>query len=319
MTRLMQRLTLLVTFAFTAMSCSSLLSNIRRDIDDPTAWDAPTVGGRWAERGLLDGGGSRGPASEGRAAQQSWISPEQRDVNTRDTQRGPAAGAASDGSMAYSSNPVNPPDSQSVYKNGMRATRADFVDDSQNEGSLWASDGQTNYYFTKNKVRGVGDIITIVMEKDLVQDTGTEITRTLNVREREYELALAQARIQNEATAKDENGQPLNADTVTTTAAAPERQPASADAAAAAGVRKATWADVDVLKSLDLKEGATMMGEILERFPNGNYKVRATKRVRYNNSIRLVTLLGVAKGSDIDDNDTIKSGKLYEYRLEVLR
>ena len=71
------------------------------------------------------------------------------------------------------------------------STRADFIDDSQNEGSLWASDGQTNYYFTKNKIRTVGDILTINVEADLVKDVATEVTRTLNVAEREAELDKA--------------------------------------------------------------------------------------------------------------------------------
>ena len=97
-----------------------------------------------------------------------------------------------------SNTPNLDPPTKRMYKNGMRATRADFVDESQNEGSLWASDGQTNYYFTKNKVRGVGDILTVTMEADMVNDVSTEVKRTLSPKEQDYELAAAQERLQNE-------------------------------------------------------------------------------------------------------------------------
>jgi flagellar basal body L-ring protein FlgH len=62
------------------------------------------------------------------------------------------------------------------------------------------------------------------------------------------------------------------------------------------------------------------MAEIIERYPNGNYKIRGTKRVLYKNGTpRLVNLVGVVRGSDIAEDDTVPSGKLYEYRLEAVR
>jgi flagellar basal body L-ring protein FlgH len=62
------------------------------------------------------------------------------------------------------------------------------------------------------------------------------------------------------------------------------------------------------------------MAEIVERYPNGNYKIRGTKRVLYKNgSPRLATVVAVAKGTDIGEDDVINSGKLYEYRLEAFR
>jgi len=33
----------------------------------------------------------------------------------------------------------------------------------------------------------------------------------------------------------------------------------------------------------------------------------------------MLSLVGIARGSDIGDDDVIKSGKLYEYRLEAFR
>jgi hypothetical protein len=314
-------------------SCGQFLGNLRRDInDDGEAQDSrPTVGGRWTEGGMLTDSGrsrsfyddyDRAPASssiEG-PKHRSWTAPEQ-----------PSGDA--DDMVTFSNTPTIDPPTKRMYKNGRRATKADFVDESESEGSLWATGGQTNYYFTKNKIRSAGDIISIAFEADLIKDLGLEFRRTLTSREKEIELALAQERIR--ATMLG------STDTVNSSSAAPQRAPAAtpaqppapgapaADGTAQTGDKKsaddidvptATLNDVDVSKSIDVKPGDIMMGEIVERYPNGNYKVRATKKIPYKNGApRLVNLTGVVRGTDINDEDIIQSGKLYEYRVEAIR
>lgn len=318
--------------------CAELLGMLRRDLDDGDSFASePTVGGRWAGGGFLSEdlpeGGSAGSryvghsernpasgASGGSPAARSWINADRADANRRDAARGMGDDEADEGPNSER-NPDMEPSVRRQYKNGMRATRADFVDESQNEGSLWASDGQTNYYFTKNKIRGVGDIISIAVEDGLVRDISVEAKRTLSPREREYELMAAQERLRMKAMGISDGGD--KKDAVAATAAAPNRGPAVADAGAKAAeveVPQATPADVDVAKSLEIKATDLMMGEIIERYPNGNYKVRATKKVPYKGGApRLVSLVGVVKGSDISDDDTVSSGKLYEYRVEANR
>ena len=306
--------------------CAQVLSTLRRDLenDDAFAESEPTVGGRWAGSGMLARDNSeRNPASGSPGSKpdsRSWISPNRADANRRDAARNTEneeeeAGPNSD------RNPTVEPSVRRQYKNGMRATRSDFLDESQNEGSLWASDGQTNYYFTKNKIRGVGDIISITVENDLLRDIATESKRTLSPREREYELLAAQERLRLKAAGitGDEKK-----DAVASSSAAPYRAPAGVAPAGtekpAADIPEATYADVDVGKSLEIKQSDVMMGEIIERYPNGNYKVRATKRVPYKGGTpRFVSLIGVVKGSDISEEDVVSSGKLYEYRVEANR
>ena len=82
---------------------------------------------------------------------------------------------------------------------------------------------------------------------------------------------------------------------------------------------RATAANIDVSKSLGIRAGDTIMAEIVERYPNGNYKLRGTKRIPYRNGYRVLSMVGIAKGSEIAEDDTIPSGKLYEYRLEAAR
>jgi flagellar basal body L-ring protein FlgH len=325
---------MIVAFGFALGGCSQLMGNLRHDFDDEQASAGPTQGGQWPERGFLSedapetpgayrymsvGHSERGIASEGGAsAEQPWVSDDQVASNRREMYRGDGAPEPS-----FQNSPNMNPPTKRLYRNGNRATRADFVDDSQNEGSLWASDGQTNYYFTKNKVRGVGDILSIKMDQALIRDLGTEIKRTLTPNEKDMELALAQERIRQKYT----GGQDASATQTAANGGAPGAQaaaPGAGDRAPAAvpgkDIPEATPADIDVTKSLDVKEGDPIMAEIVERYPNGNYKIRGTKRIQYKaGTPRLLTLVGVARGSDIGEDDSINAGKLYEYRLEAFR
>ena len=287
----------------------------------------------WAERGMLDddpgsmapdaygtvGHHDRSPASyaaHGRG-RDSWVSHDNLANNQRDRLRGSLNEAEE--SPSFRNNPQMAPSVKRQYKNGQRATRADFLDEAPNEGSLWASNGQTNYFFTKNRVRSVGDIVAVTIEESLLKDIGLDITRTLSPPEREVEVAAAQIRTMQKAAV-------TGTDRAGAAQAAPGRQdpaegapPPAAKGADEKTGTAASMAEIDVGPSLGVKAGETFMTEIVQRYPNGNYKVRGTKRIPYRGGSKLVSLLGILKGSDIGDEDTVTSGKLYEYRVEVVQ
>jgi flagellar L-ring protein precursor FlgH len=332
----------LIAMSFIALSvasCSQMMGGLRPDLNDQQADTGPTQGGQWPEHGFLSedtpedpgaarynsvGHSERGVASVGQQnGNAAWVSQDDANNNNRDAYRGDGNGAP-----AFSSNPNMAPGTRRQYRNGNRATAADFVDDSQNEGSLWASDGQTNYYFTKNKIRGVGDIISIKMEGGLIKDLGSEIKRTLTPNEKNAEIALAQDRIRQKAlgasdgttTAANGAGGPGGPAGAGAPGAPAPTDNSRAPASATGGYPEATAADIDVTKSLEVKDGDLVMAEIVERYPNGNYKIRGTKRIQYKTGTpRLMTLMAVARGTDIGEDDVINSGKLYEYQLEAFR
>ena len=163
----------------------------------------------------------------------------------------------------------------------------------------------------------------MLFRSEMVRDMGEEVKRRLSAQEREYELGIAQERIRAQTLGlpSPDGDKAGSSDQVATSAAA--RAPAGAEGEAKPAekeVRSATPADVDVLRSLQLKPGDLLMAEIIERYPNGNYKLRGTKRIPYKGGApRFLTVTAIAKGSDIGDDDTISSGKLYEYRLESSR
>ena len=349
----------LLTSVVLLSGCLDLMGNLRRDLDDYPE-DRGTVGGLHPEGGFLAqeqqdsqdryrrvGHSERAPAGvqspESHDAN-GWVSEPDRESEKRDFFRTAGGGNTTDGLAGTGDEapaPLLPPKNR--YKKGNRATRSDFVDDDPNEGSLWASDGQINYYFVKNKVRGLGDLISINVEAELIKNLRSEILRTLTPQERGAEFDDAKKRLfaaggvmPSEAVPAPSN--PTAVAGATTPApgdANPnqsDRSPASATAQASATAkdpdklraeindRKFTDADIDLSRSVDFKAGDKVMAEVVERYPNGNYRVRGHKRIAYRDGYKMVSVSAIAKGSDIsEDGDLVSSSKLYEYRVEVER
>lgn len=305
--------------------CGSLFG-LRPDFDDGNAYEnQPTVGGAYSEAGYLDEedrGRGIANAAVGRADRQasgelggrgSWLDG---DEATRGRQA--QSRMSSEGVVSYSTNPNMNVPSKKGYKNGGRATKDDFIDDAKVDGSLWTSDGQTNYFLTKNRIRTVGDILAVVANDDFVRDVAFELKRSLTPEERDAEVEIAQERLRRKAYGLPED------DKVASSASSTTRKPAangeqSAEEQKEPDVPRATWADVDLRKSIEFKTGDQCMAEVVDRYPNGNYKIRGVKKIRYRNGYRMINFVAIAKNSDISEEDKIDAGKLYEYRIEAMR
>ena len=320
-------------FALSGLSgCSQLMGGLRPDLNDEYKYEQePTVGGRFSEVGMLDEGRFRGPDSEesvghgerlsnansGRmGGQGTWLNSGE---DERNSMRRPRE-AEEENANQLAARPVL----QKRYKNGNRATRGDFVDDGKGDGSLWNSDGQTNYFLTKNNVHSDGDLVTVVTDEDIVRDIAAELKRTMSLVERENEMELAQERNRRRANGlpEDPTAVPAKDDKVASAQSAAARSPASATADAEkkeVDVPPVAWADVDLRKSMEMKAGDPVMMEVLERYPNGNYKLRGLKRVRVHGQQKMVSVVAIAKHADIGPDESIPAGKLYEYRIEAVR
>lgn len=346
-------LLLMATVMATLSGCSGMLGGLRSDYDEERALNQEgSSGGMWPERGILGGedpdanssydyiANERDPASaryQPYDSRGTWVQGDEMAAGRRDEYRRYVAegdGEVRDGyaqaQMTIGQAPGAGDDyvSKKIYKNGGRATRKDFQDDT-GEGSLWSDGGQANYYFSKNKVRGVGDIITLKTEPDLVRTVATEVKARLNDDEREREVDL----LRGQTKAKR--------DQIKTTSAAPQNPLESPSRAVASDGKDGSQAKdpalamsdevtlpddvepgfqhVNLVNAINLKPGDAMMAEIIERYPNGNYKVRASKQILYRNSKRTVKVLGIVKPGDIGEDDAVASSKLYEYRTQVYR
>jgi flagellar basal body L-ring protein FlgH len=315
---------LLIAFS----GCSQIMGGLRPDLNDEYRYEKePTGGGRFAEGGLLDAERGRGPDSEapghserrptaGRmGGQGSWL---QEGDDDRNALRRPAPAEGDEETPPLAARPQM----LKKFKNGIRATRDDFIDDSRSDGSLWTSDGQTNYFLTKNRTKSEGDIVTVTTEEEFLRDVANEIKRTLSPDEREVEMDVAQERMRRKAMGLPEDGAAAEGDKVASGQSAAARSPANeagGEDKKFVQVPNVTWAEVDLRKSIEMKAGDPIMMEVMERYPNGNYKLRGLKRVRYQGRTKMVSVVAIAKSSDITDDETITSGKLYEYRIESVR
>jgi flagellar basal body L-ring protein FlgH len=155
----------------------------------------------------------------------------------------------------------------------------------------------------------VGDIISIKMEEPFVKQVAEEVKKSLTPAEQEVEMALHLR--SSEAAKGDKDGfRTVASDDLKTSEASDMKD----------RMEKAVrWSQVDLTKAIAVTPNDELRAEVIDKYKNGNFKVRAVKRVLYRGSSKLVSVVGVAPASDFDDRDIINSGKLYEYKINVAR
>ena len=194
---------------------------------------------------------------------------------------------------------------------GDRATRNDFLDNAPGDGSLWANGNDANHFFTKGKVRAPGDIVSVKVDDVFVRQIAEEVKKTLTPAEQAVEMAL---HLKNNELTKDD--QDLKA---YRNVASEDLRSDEAQAIKSRMEKAVRWSQVDLSKAIALNSNEELRAEIIDRFQNGNFKIRAVKRVLYRGHTKMVSLVAVAPAADLDDKDTIQSGKLYEYNIRVAR
>ncbi len=197
------------------------------------------------------------------------------------------------------------------YSRGDRATRTDFYDNTPSDGSLWANENDANYFFTKGKVRTPGDIISVKLEDPMIRQFAEEIKKSLTPAEQEVEMALYR---KNEAAAKNDGDLQAYRNV-----ASDDLKTSEAEEVKDRMEKSVRWSQVDLTKVIGLAPNEELRAEIIDRYQNGNFKIRAVKRVLYRGSSKNVSIVAVAPAADFDEKDLINSGKLYEYKIRVAR
>ena len=199
----------------------------------------------------------------------------------------------------------------SQYARGDRATKTDFIDRSPADGSLWAGENDSNYFYSKTKVRAPGDIVSIKAEDELIKQIGEEIKKNLSPAEQEVEMALY---LKNNSAAKGDKDVEAYRNV-----ASSDLKSSDAEDVKSKMEKAVRWSQIDLSKAISIQPNEEFRAEIIDRFQNGNYKVRSVKRVLYRGASKSVSVVAVAPATDFDDTDSIKSGKLYEYKVRVAR
>ena len=287
--------------------CAQVLGSLRMDLNDDQASYGPTTGGVYPEGGYLEDGRTfvghhdRSPSSMRNADRGDNGFGERDDRSGEENPYARGAMDDQDGGGLERAESRQP-------RGQRRVTRNDFIDQAGDSGSLWAAEGEANFFFSKNRARSPGDIISITIENEMLRDIAAELKRGLTSGERRRELEILEARHEAQVTAKPAEAAkpPEGKDQVATSSAAPEPADLSFGA-------------VDITGVIGVKAGDAFLAEIVERYPNGNYKIRGSKRIPYRNSSKLLSFTGVVRGADLSTDEKISSGKIYEYRLQAVR
>lgn len=226
---------------------------------------------------------------------------------SRSTARKPASVAPS-----FSQTPNLRPQTTRQYepldRPSRRMTKEDFSPDHNADGSLWIDRGQVNYFFAKNKTRQIGDILTVNVDQGL----RTEILAALraNTVPTEWELRRQRREARRKALARRQGSR------------AGARSPAAAksgsDAQAAADDRELKERRAAEEKDVHRENDIVNM-EVLDRFDNGNYRVRGIKEVLFRGQRHRLEITGIARESDIGDDESVSSSKLLSAKVEYLQ
>lgn len=197
----------------------------------------------------------------------------------------PPANAADMREAAIAGTPV---DLSGTRAKKVRMTAAEFMAEAkQNENSLWSEDGQSNYLFARNKLKAPGDLVTVMIEDRLRNDMVGSVKNLLPPEYRDQEIIVPG---------------------LTKKQAADARTPASAPQQPAANESPADAAPEDI-----------MTAEVLERYPNGNVRLRGIKRVPFKHQVRNIEVVAIVKGVDISEQDVVKSSRFFDQHVEIYR
>lgn len=194
---------------------------------------------------------------------------------------------------------------------GIRKTREDFIDQSPGDGSLWSGENDSNYFYTRTKVRAKGDIVTVKLENEVIKNIAEEIKKSLTPAEQEIEMAIYSRN--NSATRDDKDLQAYR------NIGSDDLKSEEAELVKSKMEKAVRWSQIDLSPMIGMNQNEDIRAEIIDRFQNGNYKIRAVKRVIYRGSSKQVSMVAIAPATDFEEGDLIKSGKLYEYKIRVTR
>jgi flagellar L-ring protein precursor FlgH len=221
-----------------------------------------------------------------------------------------------------------------------RMTRQRMEDESElqaSAGSLWKMDGQTSYLFQQNKQRIAGDPTTIKMEGmalkeveskvSVIQDLMKDMDKQKIEAEEESQKAetekirLAELEKLKPKVITDKNdpmydpfaGQyPADLQAAEDLKNAATRKPAAVEAAKTDVAKKD-----EKEEKIDLKDVETVPARVVERMPNGMYRVSGQQTFMIKKRPYKVIATGLVKPEDFDDA-AISSMKLLEPQYDVI-
>lgn len=185
------------------------------------------------------------------------------------------------------------------YRRWTRDRMEEESDLGSSAGSTWVMDGQGAYLFTQNKSRKEGDVTSVALADAAIKQVETKVgvikklLKQLEEQEKQEKLRLEQQRglASVPAAAADDKTKPV-------AAAAPPPAP-----------EKEEKQNLDDIK--------TVPSKIVERLPDGNYRVKGSQPFMIGQREYKVIVTGLLRPEDFNDQG-VSSDKLLDPQYDVV-
>lgn len=197
--------------------------------------------------------------------------------------------------LRYSENPQVAAPGNRQYKKMTKNRMEEEADIGSQAGSMWMMDGQSSYLFTQNKTRKEGDVLNVKLEGSAQKQVETKvkvIKKLLKQIEEQERLARGEG-----ASQTGEGGAAANG--------------GRAPAAAAAAPKK------EEDEKADLSEVQTIPTRIVEKMPDGNYRIKGAQPFMIDKREYKVIVIGMIRPEDYND-EGVSSAKLLDPQFDVV-
>lgn len=155
-------------------------------------------------------------------------------------------------------------------------------------GSLWTNTNAS--IFADHKAQNVGDIVTVIISE---QSSATKEARTETDRTTSMSAAIPTLFGLEDDIAHETDIDPSNM--------------------VAADFSNTFEGNGSTSRSGELT--ASLTTQVIEKYPNGNYKIRGGKEVMVNNEVQIIYLTGIVRPVDITAANTVLSDKILNARI----
>lgn len=204
-------------------------------------------------------------------------------------------GLSSEKSTRYSENPQMSVPANRQYRRMSRSRMEEESELQSQAGSMWVGEGQTAYLFTQNKTRREGDILGVKLDGPAQKQVETKVGVIKKLLKQ-----LEEQQQQNELNQKMAESAPNGGEGRT-----PASEPAKAPAAA-----KEEKEDVAA-------EIGAIPSRIVERMPDGNYRVKGAQPFMIGKREYKVIVTGIIRPEDFND-EGVSSTKLLDPQFDVV-
>jgi flagellar L-ring protein precursor FlgH len=185
------------------------------------------------------------------------------------------------------------------YQSSKRRYNAEDLVDNEDSGSLWATNGQESFLFSKNNYKRNGDILVLNVKHSLKQEIGAELARAFPTFP---EKSTDKKKEGNDSKEKGKEGED-------------QKAPASEDKAKpVADAENNPKAPIDPEKVYD-----KLSAVVIEEINKDHLLIRGRKDVLYKKSKRTIEVQALVSRRDILDDDTVDSANIIESNVNVLR